>query len=73
MQPDIIANKQNSNFPVRHCCLNRKEWSKTIVKIVANARIEANAKIVDPDRIGEIVLIVTGGLDRKEKKIKNSI
>jgi len=40
---------------------------------VANARIEANAKIVDPDRIGEIVLIVTGGLDRKEKRIKNKV
>ena len=50
-----------------------KVWSKTNVKIVANARIEANAKIVDPDRIGEIVLIVTGGLDRKEKKIKNRV
>ncbi len=39
----------------------------------ASAKIEANVKIADPDKIVEIVLIVTGGRDRKEKKIKNSI
>ena len=44
-----------------------------IVKIAASAKIEANVKIADPDKIVEIVLIVTGGRDRKEKKIKNKV
>lgn len=70
---DIDPKPENSNFPVRCCCLNRKVWSKMIVKIAASAKIEANVKIADPDKIVEIVLIVTGGRDRKEKKIKNKV
>ena len=44
-----------------------------IVKIAASAKIEANVKIADLDKIGEIAPIATEVLDRKEKKIKNSI
>ena len=52
---------------------NRKVWSKMIVKIAVNAKIEANVKIADRDKIGEIVPIATEVLDRKEKKIKNNM
>ena len=39
----------------------------------ASAKIEANVKIADLDKIGEIVPIGTEVLDRKEKKIKNRV
>ena len=70
---DIDPKTGKFKFPVRCCCLNRKVWSKMIVKIAASAKIEANVKIAGLGKIGEIAPIATEVLDRKEKKIKNNI
>lgn len=49
---DIDPKTGKFKLSIRCCCLNRKVWSKTIVKIVVNAKIEANRQDRGLDKIG---------------------